>query len=86
MHPSGKMIVFANNHFGERDFDLFALRIGESYAQRLTTNAGFDGLASFSPDGKRLSWTSSRQGGLPQIFVSPWRDHTIKANPDLPRP
>ncbi|HEY6562970.1 MAG TPA: M28 family peptidase, partial [Pirellulaceae bacterium] len=39
------------------------------------TTDGFDGLASFSPDGQTLKWTSNRGGGgQSQIFVAKW-DH-----------
>ena len=38
---------------------------------RITFDAEFDGLPVFSPDGKRLMWTSKR-GGLSdaQVFIA----------------
>lgn len=41
---------------------------------RITFDPAFDGLPVFSPDGKRLMWTS-RRGGLeePQIFIADFR-------------
>ena len=36
---------------------------GKREPVRVTYTAGFDGLPVFSPDGKKLSWTSSRTGG-----------------------
>jgi hypothetical protein len=42
---------------------------------RVTFTDGFDGLPVFSPDGKRLSWTSGRTaGGASQIFLADWND------------
>ena len=35
---------------------------------------GFDGLASFTPDGKRVTWTSNRANGQSQLFTGEW-DH-----------
>ena len=41
--------------------------------ERVTYTAGFDGLPSFSADGKKLLWTSSR-GGDTQVWVADWVD------------
>jgi TolB protein len=76
-HPSGTSFVFTQADHeartrGERpNYDLFMMRISGGDARRITFDASFDGLPVFSPDGKRLMWTSKR-GGLsdPQIFIA----------------
>jgi hypothetical protein len=50
----GEQIRFAN-------FELFIVDArGEHEPVRVTFTDGFDGLPTFSPDGKRLAWTSNR--------------------------
>lgn len=77
--PRGDVVVWSSSYYGERDHDLFALQLGQDFAQRLTTTAGFDGMPSFAPDGQSLCWTSSRQGGLPQIFIAAWQSSPAPA-------
>ncbi len=75
-HPSGAYIVFATNLQGFANFELYLVdAMGRHEPVRVTEREGFDGLATFAPDGKTLSWTSN---GTPQrqsqIFLAPW-DH-----------
>ena len=38
---------------------------------RITFDPAFDGLPVFSPDGKKLMWTSKRNGlSEPQVFIA----------------
>jgi len=43
--------------------ELYRSRMGGSNVVRLTTNDGFDGEASWSPDGSKLAFVSARQRG-----------------------
>jgi Tol biopolymer transport system component len=75
-HPLGDYLVFATNLQGFANFELYIVDAeGAHEPVRVTERDGFDGLASFSPDGGTISWTSS---GTPkkdsQIFLAKW-DH-----------
>jgi Tol biopolymer transport system component len=60
-HPSGKYVMFTSNKFGFENFELFIANVdGEREPVRVTFTPGFDGLPVFSPDGKKLCWTSGR--------------------------
>jgi hypothetical protein len=78
MHPSGKYAIFTSNKLGFSNFELYIVDAqGDKEPVRVTYTDGFDGLPVFSPDGKSLSWTSSRgigEGYAAQIFMSDW-DH-----------
>jgi dipeptidyl aminopeptidase/acylaminoacyl peptidase len=73
-HPSGEYIVFTNNAQGFSNFELYIVdKDGERDPVRVTQTPGFDGLATFSPDGQRLSWSSSRTpDNKAQIFIAEW--------------
>jgi Tol biopolymer transport system component len=73
-HPSGRYLVFASNKLGFENFELFLVDAeGRKQPVQVTHSPGFDGLPVFSPDGKRLSFTSSRHGGSQgQIYLADW--------------
>ncbi len=73
-HPSGKYLVFATNLHGFGNFELYLVDTeGKRDPVRVTHTDGFDGLPSFAPDGKRISWTSNRtRRGQSQIFLADW--------------
>lgn len=73
-HPSGEYLVFATNRHGFSNFELYLVdAAGKSEPVRVTATDGFDGLASFSPDGNTLTWTSNRtSNNSSQIFVAKW--------------
>jgi Tol biopolymer transport system component len=75
-HPSGEYLIFTTNLNGFANFELYIVdAAGKHDPVRVTTTDGFDGLPVFSPDGKKLSWTSGRaSGGQSQIFIADW-DH-----------
>ncbi len=75
-HPSGKYIVFTTNKLGFGNFELYLVdSAGKSTPVRVTGTDGFDGLASFTPDGKSLTWTSNRNAKKQsQIYIANW-DH-----------
>lgn len=79
-HPSGDYLIFASNREGMRNFELYMVdAAGASTPVRVSFTDGFDGLPAFSPDGKRLTWSSAR--GIqkrPQIFFAEWNDATAR--------
>ena len=46
------------------NYDIFSMNIGGRDLQRLTANPGYDAEATISPDGKRIVFTSMRDGDL----------------------
>lgn len=75
-HPSGAYLVFATNVQGFANFELYMVDAdGLREPVRITDRRGFDGLPTFSPDGRQISWTSNATGtGASQIFIADW-DH-----------
>lgn len=74
-HPSGKYIIFATSILGYANFELFIVdSLGTQKPVRITNDEGFDGLASFSPDGKQITWTHRNEKGESQIMLAQW-DH-----------
>ena len=73
-HPSGKYLIFATNRHGFSNFELYIVDAdGKSPPARVTETDGFDGLASFSPDGTKLTWTSNRNDQkASQIYLADW--------------
>jgi Tol biopolymer transport system component len=84
-HPSGDYLIFTNNVNGFANFELYAVdAAGKHEPVRITTTDGFDGLPVFSPDGKKLSWTSGRtSGGASQIYLADWNDEAARKALDL---
>lgn len=90
-HPSGRYLIFTANKLGFANFELFIVDVdGSREPVRVTFTDGFDGLPVFSPDGRKLSWTSSRtEDGKSQIFLTDWNhaaalDTLKKAPPRQP--
>ncbi len=73
-HPSGKYMIFTTNKHGFGNFELYLVGTdGTSEPVRVTDTEGFDGLASFTPDGKQLTWTSNRNAKKEsQIYIGNW--------------
>ncbi len=73
-HPSGKYLIFTTNKHGFGNFELYLVSAdGKTPPVRVTDTDGFDGLASFSPDGKTLTWTSTRNARKQsQIYLAEW--------------
>jgi len=81
-HPSGDYLIFTTNLNGFANFELYIVDAAGKHAPvRVTQTDGFDGLPVFSPDGKKLSWTSGRgAGGASQIYLGDWNhDHALAA-------
>jgi Tol biopolymer transport system component len=79
-HPSGEYLIFTTNLQGFANFELYLVDAkGERDPVRVTTTDGFDGLPVFSPDGKKLSWTSGRgAGGQSQIYLGAWNHEAAR--------
>ncbi len=74
-HPSGKYIIFASSVLGFSNFELFIVdAAGTHKPVQVTFADGFDGLASFSPDGKTMTWSHRSEKGDSQIYLADW-DH-----------
>ncbi len=73
-HPSGRYLIFTANKLGFANFELFIVDpAGAHEPVRVTFTDGFDGLPVFSPDGKKLAWTSARSShAKSQIFFADW--------------
>ncbi|MEM7453077.1 MAG: M20/M25/M40 family metallo-hydrolase [Planctomycetota bacterium] len=73
-HPSGKYLIYTTNKHGFNNFELYLVDVeGKSLPVRVTDTDGFDGLASFTPDGTQLTWTSNRNAqNQSQIYMAGW--------------
>jgi Tol biopolymer transport system component len=86
-HPTGEYLIFATNLNGFANFELYLVDVdGHQQPVRVTTTDGFDGLPAFSPDGKKLTWTSNRtSNNSSQIFFADWNHEAalelLKASP-----
>jgi len=74
-HPDGKHIIFtaAEHKPGQRpNYDLWLMNVDTGEKTRITFAPGQDVLPVFSPDGKKLMWTSTRDGRMPgaQLFIA----------------
>jgi Tol biopolymer transport system component len=88
-HPSGDYIIFASNIEGFSNFELYLVDAqGNHDPVRVTYDPGFDGLASFSPDGSQVTWTHRNSSGESQIYLADWNDEAarkaIGLKPTLP--
>ncbi len=73
-YKDSKHIVYAGaNHAvaGRPNYDLYWMNVDTGKKVRLTYAPGADVLPVFSPDGKRLMWTSTRDGRQPsQLWIA----------------
>jgi hypothetical protein len=74
-HPTGDYFIYAVSE-GHGQFDLYIKdSAGKNASVRVTHFDGFDGLPVFSPDGKKLAWSSNRTANKKsQIFMADWND------------
>jgi TolB protein len=73
-HPDGKHVVYSGaDHAtaGRPNYDIYWLNVDTGKEVRLTHALGADVLPAFSPDGKKLMWTSTRDGRSPsQLYMA----------------
>lgn len=79
-HPDGKRIVYCSNSGApvdnRGDFDLYLIEVDAADGAtvlKLTNYPGFDGFPVFSPDGRKLVFSSNREGSSPyqtSIFIA----------------
>lgn len=73
-HPDGKHVIYAGADHGtggRPNYDLYWLNVETGKETRITSAPGADVLPVFSPDGKKLMWTSTRDGRQPsQIYIA----------------
>lgn len=74
-HPSGDYIIFNTTVGGYSNFELFIVDSeGLKEPKRVTFAEGFDGLATFSPDAKKITWSHKNEKGESQIYIGDWDD------------
>lgn len=74
-HPSGDYIIFNTTVGGYSNFELFIVDSeGLKEPKRVTFAEGFDGLATFSPDAKKITWSHKNEKGESQIYIADWND------------
>ncbi len=84
-HPSGDYLIFTTNLLGYNNFELYIVdTAGTKEPMRVSFMEGFDGLATFSPDGKKLSWTRRNEKGESQIYIADWSDELARKVLELP--
>src|SRR5271154_1005163 len=70
--PDGTHVAYAQTDVflagGTRNSDLWLVPVAGGEPRRLTSHPKSDAAPRFSPDGKRLAFVSTREGG-PQVFV-----------------
>jgi Tol biopolymer transport system component len=73
-YKDGKHIIYAgadHNVQGRPNYDLYWMNVDTGKKVRITYAPGADVLPVFSPDGKRLMWTSTRDGRQPsQLYIA----------------
>ncbi len=75
-HPDGKHVIYSGADHSDPNarpnYDLWLLNVETGKKTRITFAPGADVLPAFSPDGKKLMWTSTRDGRMPgsQLFIA----------------
>jgi len=73
-HPSGEYLIFNTNVHGFSNFELYMVDTdGKAPPVRVTNQKGFDGLATFTPDGNTITWTwDQAEKKQSQLFTGKW--------------
>jgi len=78
----GGIIAFENEANGDYNFELWVMNADGSSQTKLTNSPGYDGSPSFSPDKKKIVFTSTRSGNA-QLYIFDL-DALIKGNSNPP--
>jgi Tol biopolymer transport system component len=81
-HPNGKYLIYSKSMESHRAFSLFLVPVAGGESIRLTTTSCADILPVFSPDGTKVMWTSTRVGGISQLFIA---DFTLPDENNWPK-
>ncbi len=86
-HPSGDYLIFTTNLNGFANFELYMVdAAGKHEPVRVTYTDGFDGLPVFSPNGDKLTWSSTRTASqASQLFTADWNDAAARVALGLER-
>jgi Tol biopolymer transport system component len=82
-HPSGRRILFSSNHHalggpgGGREFAIFSVNLDGTGLERITHSGSFEAFPMFSPDGRRIAFSSNRRADRQpsretNVFVADW--------------
>src|SRR5207247_2380669 len=72
-HPDGRHVIYAGaDHAvaGRPNYDLYWLDVDTGKEVRVTFAPAADVLPTFSRDGKKLLWTSTRDGQSSQLYIA----------------
>jgi Tol biopolymer transport system component len=75
--PDGNSIVFTSDRSGSAD--LYRVRPDGTALERLTENPAYDDQAAFSPDGTRLVFVTTRNGGTSDLWTLDLQTKAAKA-------
>ena len=67
--PSGRIAFTSKQLDGDDNVDIFVMNLDGSGVTRLTDNLAVDTFPSWSPDGQRIAFASTRDGDYYQIYV-----------------
>ena len=71
-YPDSRHIVYSTSLHGHQNYEVYWLDTETGAQERITFREGFDGLPVFSPDGKRMLWTSKGRAAdnTSQLFIA----------------
>ena len=72
-HPQGSVIAYTTSKHGHKAYEIYLLNVITGKEYRLTHSDCFDGLPSFSYDGKKILWTSKRGLDNCQVFIADFK-------------
>ncbi|HMV24006.1 MAG TPA: hypothetical protein PKA71_06760 [Saprospiraceae bacterium] len=74
-----KKILFSSNHASKKgyDFQIYMINEDGTGLEQITTESVFNSFPMFSPDGKKLVFSSNRNNGGghdTNLFIADWVD------------
>ncbi len=77
-HPNGEHIVFSSDRSGDGNLDLFIYSVKTKCLSRASQTKADEGAPVFSPDGKKLAFTSNLSGRN-QIYLAEMKDELVNS-------